>query len=166
MPDEFRFTCPNGHSFVSSNRIRAFCPECGSNTRRNASSKPDPTPSPTANKKGITIKRPVVKTKEPPKPPVKESPTPSTKKETPASVPTKRTNATASGSAHTTRKPGSSSNSRPSSKQTAKPLSQRKPPTKSSPKIARKVPRTTKQANTDVQVETMFTRMRRHAFGR
>ena len=163
MPDEFRFTCPNGHSFVSSNRIRAFCPECGSNTRRNASAKPDPTPSPTANKKGITIKRPVVKTKEPP--------TPSTKKETPPSVPTRKRATTAANSrgssrGHTQNRTQSSKPSQSQSRSHTTPLTQRKPPTKSSPKIARKVPRTTKQANTDVQAETMFTRMRRHAFGR
>lgn len=151
MADEFRFTCSNGHSWVSSNKIRSFCPECGKSTRRvTAPSEPSDSDKTTTKARTISIKQ--VKKKQAP-PPVKE----------PLNVPTRKaTSKPANKPAPSARKPVTR---KPAS---AGPLTQRKvtKTARKNPVVGRKVPRTTKQSGKTSEDSTMFSRMRKMAFGR
>ena len=149
MADEFRFTCGEGHSWVSSNKIRSFCPECGKSTRRVAASSGSDDDKPKEKPRAISIKhvtRP--KSQLPPEPP-KE----------PDKVPVKRT--------PPPRKPAKKTASPNAARKSSPPLTQQRVAKRVSPPVAKKMPRTTKQvASKTKEEETMFTRMRKMAFGR
>lgn len=155
MADEFRFTCAEGHSWVSSNKIRSFCPECGKSTRRVAATSTSDEDMPKDKPRAITVKhvtRPKAKTtpEETQSQPPKETPkVPATRKppaRKPATKPAPKTTV---------------------ARKAAPPLTQRKVAKRVSPPVAKKMPRTTRQAASKVkEEETMFTRMRKMAFGR
>ncbi len=153
--DEFRFSCPNGHSFISSNRIRAFCPECGTSVRRVAST-PEQSPAKPAKPKTLTVKKIVHKQAPQPQ---KEEPLPTSKttRKPPSKATQKPRNAPAKPPSRTTTK----SKSAPT-----KILAQKRVASKSAPRVATKIPRTTKQSTKTADQETMYTRVRRLAFGR
>ena len=155
MADEFRFTCSEGHTWVSSNKIRSFCPECGKSTRR-VSSPPGGKPPSSTNPgdppqpKNLSIKH--VKVKKPTPPKTTKPPDPH--KEEPK-LPTRRA----------PQKPPQ----KPPQKTPSKggPLTQKKAPTtRKGPIVGKKIPRTTKQSSKSAAEDTMFSRMRKMAFGR
>lgn len=148
MADEtFTFTCAHGHTFESGNRIRAFCPECGTSTRRAATPPTAGAPAPDRSADPSPRRTKVTKIVSPPT--HKEPPVPSTKK--PAAP---------------ARKPAPPAR-KPAPKTPPPPLNQAKAPRRAQPLVAKKHVTTTKQRlEKAAEAETMFTRMRRLAFGR
>lgn len=153
--EEFRFTCKNNHTWLASNKIRAFCPECGSSTRRT----PQETAPQTTAKPGIKVVRPIPET---------------TTQEEPNSVPTRTTKTTKKPASKATppRTPARKPQAKPAQAKTAPPpashsvLQRRTTSRTAAPIVSTKKKLTTKQTNTTKEAETMATRMRRLAFGR
>jgi type IV secretory pathway VirB10-like protein len=151
VADEFRFTCGEGHSWVSANKIRSFCPECGKSTRRVAALPGSDEDKPKEKPRAISIKHVTRPKSQPPPEPPKE----------PDKVPAKRN--------PPPRKPATKSAPPKTTvaRKSAPPLTQQRVAKRVSPPVAKKMPRTTKQvASKTKEEETMFTRMRKQAFGR
>ncbi|MGH2612656.1 MAG: hypothetical protein ACRDFB_06350 [Rhabdochlamydiaceae bacterium] len=148
MSDEvFTYTCKNGHTFESGNKIRAFCPECASNVRRITQTQSAIDASTTRK---IAIKQPINRKETTPPVPVKRTPT--TKKTVSKPAPKPRPKVPA----QTTK-----SLAAPTANQ---PLRRKNPGKKAIPTMAKKVTTTTKQKNQNQNVPEPFaSRMMRMA---
>ena len=94
-----QYSCPQGHTFESENLIRAFCPTCGTNTRKN--SPPPSSPSTNTLPEGtrvVTVRRKTNSTKQSSSSPKTTKPPRATSKATSTKSPRSSTRTTSSSS--------------------------------------------------------------------